>query len=131
MTKKVFRSVRNLVDSSLRITGKRSIIYNVCVWGVYDLRRGLLDNALSKQRNLVFPQTIVLYVLSPCKPTKNLQRNLSCKTKTVNNSWSQEYCQPRCHSQHNVKQALLRPVYTGDFCCGFSCDFLFLEDVKE
>jgi hypothetical protein len=51
---------------------------------------------------------IVLYVLLPCKSTKNLQRNLSCKTKTVNNSWSQEYCQPRCHSQHNVKQALLR-----------------------
>ena len=29
-----------------------------------------------------------VYVLSPCKPTKNLQRNLSCKTKTVNNSRS-------------------------------------------
>jgi hypothetical protein len=24
-----------------------------------------------------------------------------------------------------------RPVYTGDFCCDFSCDFLLLEDVKE
>jgi hypothetical protein len=25
----------------------------------------------------------------------------------------------------------LRPVYTGDFCCDFSCDFLLLEDMKE
>jgi hypothetical protein len=25
----------------------------------------------------------------------------------------------------------LRPVYTGDFWCDFSCDFLLLEDVKE
>ena len=33
---------------------------------------------------------------------------ISCKTKTVNNLWSHEHCQPRCHSQHNVKKALLR-----------------------
>ena len=26
---------------------------------------------------------------------------------------------------------MLRPVYTGDFCCDFSCDFLLLEDMKE
>jgi hypothetical protein len=25
----------------------------------------------------------------------------------------------------------LRPVYTGDFCCDFSCDFLLSEDVKK
>jgi hypothetical protein len=30
---------------------------------VYDLRRGQLDDALSKQRNMVFPQTIVLHHL--------------------------------------------------------------------
>ena len=26
---------------------------------------------------------------------------------------------------------MLRPVYTGDFCCDFRCDFLLLEDGKE
>jgi hypothetical protein len=29
------------------------------------------------------------------------------------------------------RSADLRPVYTGDFCCDFRCDFLLLGDVKE
>jgi hypothetical protein len=34
------------------------------------------------------------------------------------------------HPRYSATEAL-RPVYTGDFCCDFSCDFLLLEDVKE
>ena len=30
-----------------------------------------------------------------------------------------------------ISSPVWRPVYTGDFCCNFSCDFLLLEDVKK
>ena len=35
------------------------------------------------------------------------QRNFSCKTKALNNLWSQGYPQRLSHSQHNVK---LKPL---------------------
>ena len=31
------------------------------------------------------------------------ERIVSCKTKTLNNLWSQGYPRRLCHSQHNVK----------------------------
>ena len=35
------------------------------------------------------------------------ERNLSCKTKTVNNLWSQGYSQRLCHAQQNVKLSII------------------------
>ena len=35
------------------------------------------------------------------------ERNLSCKTKTVNNLWSQGYFQRLCHAQQNVKLSII------------------------
>jgi hypothetical protein len=38
---------------------------------------------------------------------------------------------PPAHPSSYFMTSPLRPVYTGDFCCDFSCDFLLLEDVKK
>ena len=36
----------------------------------------------------------------------SIQRNLSCKTKALNNLWSQGYPPQLSHSQHNVKLSI-------------------------
>ena len=70
-----------------------------------------------------------------------LKKNFQCYS--LNRGQSTKFRHTPCHSMPanfgilvrlvvttNQAVDVLRPVYTGDFCCDFSCDFLLLEDAN-
>jgi hypothetical protein len=68
----------------------------------------------------------IIYGLNYC-----LNRNLSFRLGQCAMKYSEILRFADLRLKNTVRLLELRPVYTGDFRCDFSCDFLLLEDVKE
>jgi hypothetical protein len=67
----------------------------------------ILPKVVSALFTTLFNSEFKIYDAAGSNDAIAKERNLSCKTKTVNNLWSQGYSQRLCHAHHNVKLSII------------------------